>query len=297
MKVNRKRVRRLMRLMGLEALYPRPRTSRAGKGHTVYPYLLRELTVERPNQVWATDICYLPMARGFLYLVAVMDWYSRKVLAWRLSNTLDSDFCVEAVEDALAHYGRPEIFNTDQGAQFTSAAFTSVLKGAGVAISMDGKGRWVDNVFVERLWRSVKYEEVYLHAYESVAAARAGLWAATSGSTMPSAAIRASGAGHPTRCMLTAAHGPRQREAGEPTGAEDTYRPVQLSGSTSTESGAGAMWCATTPRRRLASAPTAPRCSKSSKVSWPACASPRPGPTASGCAPCVPVAATGVMCA
>ena len=175
MKANRKRVQRLMRLMGLEALYPRPRTSRAGKGHTVYPYLLRELTVERPNQVWATDICYLPMARGFLYLVAVMDWYSRKVLAWRLSNTLNGDFCVEALEDALAHYGRPEIFNTDQGAQFTSAAFTEVLKGAGVAISMDGKGRWVDNVFVERLWRSVKYEEVYLHAYESVAAARAGL--------------------------------------------------------------------------------------------------------------------------
>ena len=121
-------------------------------------------------KAWATDICYLPMARGFLYLVAVMDWYSRKVLAWRLSNTLNGDFCIEAVEDALAHYGRPERFNTDQGAQFTSAAFTEVLKGAGVAISMDGKGRWVDNVFVERLWRSVKYEEVYLHAYESVAA-------------------------------------------------------------------------------------------------------------------------------
>ena len=174
-KANRKRVRRLMRLMGLEALYPRPRTSRAGQGHTVYPYLLRELTVERPNQVWATDICYLPMARGFLYLVAVMDWYSRKVLAWRLSNTLNGDFCIEALEDALAHFGSPEIFNTDQGAQFTSAAFIDVLKGADIAISMDGKGRWVDNVFVERLWRSVKYEEVYLHAYESVAAARAGL--------------------------------------------------------------------------------------------------------------------------
>ena len=174
-KANRKRVRRVMRLMGLEALYPRPRTSRAGRGHKVYPYLLREFTVERPNQVWAADICSLPMARGFLYLVTVMDWYSRKVLAWRLSNPLNGDFCIEAVEDALAHFGSLEIFNTDQGAQFTSAAFTSVLKGAGVAISMDGKGRWVDNVFVERLWRSVKYEEVYLHAYESVAAARAGL--------------------------------------------------------------------------------------------------------------------------
>ena len=174
-KANRKRVRRLMRLMGLEALYPRPRTSRPGQGHKVYPYLLRDLTVERPNQVWAADICYLPMARGFLYLVAVMDWYSRKVLAWRLSNALNGDFCVEAVEDALAHFGSPEIFNTDQGAQFTGSAFTDVLKGAGVAISMDGKGRWVDNVLVERLWRSVKYEEVYLHAYEGVAAARAGL--------------------------------------------------------------------------------------------------------------------------
>ena len=174
-KANRKRVRRLMRLMGLEALYPRPRTSRPGKGHKVYPYLLRDLTVERPNQVWAADICSLPMARGFLYLVAVMDWYSRKVLAWRLSNALHGDFCVEAVEDALAHFGSPEIFNTDQGAQFTGSAFTDVLKGAGVAISMDGKGRWVDNVLVERLWRSVKYEEVYLHAYEGVAAARAGL--------------------------------------------------------------------------------------------------------------------------
>ena len=234
-KAHRKRVRRVMRLMGLEALYPRPRTRRAGKGHKVYPYLLRELTVERPNQVWATDICFLPMACGFLYLVAVMDWYSRKVLAWWLSNTLNGDFCVEAVEDALAHYGRLERFNTDQGAQFTGSAFIDVLKGAGVApptacrgrLSMDGKGRWVDNVFVERRWRSVKYEEVYLHADEGVAAALARDWAATSGSTMPSAAIRACVAGHPTRCMRTAAHGPRQREAGEPTGAEDTYCPVQ----------------------------------------------------------------------
>jgi putative transposase len=174
-RVNRKRVQRLMRLMGLSALYPRPRTSQPGKGHKVYPYLLKNLPVERPNQVWAADISYLPMARGFLYLVAIMDWHSRKVLAWRLSNTLDSDFCVEALEEALGRYGKPEIFNTDQGAQFTGGAFTGVLKDAGVAISMDGKGRWVDNVFVERLWRSVKYEEVYLHAYESVAEATAGL--------------------------------------------------------------------------------------------------------------------------
>jgi len=174
-RVGRKRVQRLMRLMGLCALYPRPRTNQPGKGHKVYPYLLRDLTVERPNQVWATDITYIPMARGFRYLVAIMDWYRRKVLAWRLSNTLDTDFCVEALEEALRGYGKPEIFNTDQGAQFTSTPFTDVLKDAGVAISMDGKGRWVDNVFVERLWRSVKYEEVYLYAYETVAAARAGL--------------------------------------------------------------------------------------------------------------------------
>ena len=175
MKANRKRVRRLMRLMGLEALYPRPRTSRAGKGHTVYPYLLRELTVERPNQVWATDICYLPMARGFLYLVAVMDWYSRKVLAWRLSNTLNGDFCVEAWRMPSPTMGARRYSTPTRGRSSPAAAFIDVLKGADIAISMDGKGRWVDNVFVERLWRSVKYEEVYLHAYEGVAAARAGL--------------------------------------------------------------------------------------------------------------------------
>ena len=154
--VNRKRVQRLVRQMGLRALYPKPRTSQPGVGHTVYPYLLRGLSIERPNQVWATDICYIPMAHGFMYLVAIMDWYSRRVLAWRVSNTFDSDFCVEALEDALTRHGPPEIFNTDQGAQFTSQAFTTVLKTHAVAISMDGKGRWVDNVFVERLWRSVK---------------------------------------------------------------------------------------------------------------------------------------------
>jgi putative transposase len=173
--VGRKRVRRLMRLMGIRALYPRPRTSKPGKGHKIYPYLLRDMTIARPNQVWATDITYIPMARGFVYLVAIMDWYSRKVLAWRLSNSMESDFCVEALEEALTNYGSPEIFNTDQGAQFTSEAFTGVLIDAGVDISMDGKGRWVDNVFVERLWRSVKYEDVYLKAYETVAAARDGL--------------------------------------------------------------------------------------------------------------------------
>lgn len=173
--VNRKRVQRLMRQMGIAALYPKRRTSKPGKGHKIYPYLLRNLVIDRPNQVWATDISYIPMAKGFVYLVAIMDWHSRKVLSWRLSNTIDSDFCVEALEEALSRYGHPDIFNTDQGAQFTSDAFTGVLKEAGIDISMDGKGRWIDNVFVERLWRSVKYEEVYLKAYETVAEARTGI--------------------------------------------------------------------------------------------------------------------------
>jgi putative transposase len=173
--VNRKRVQRLMRQMGIVALYPKANTSRPGKGHKIYPYLLRGLEIDHPNQVWATDICYVPMARGFVYVVAIMDWYSRKVLAWRVSNTMDADFCVEALEEAISRYGTPEIFNTDQGAQFTSEAFTGTLKAAGIRISMDGKGRWVDNVFVERLWRSLKYEEVYLKAYETVADARQGM--------------------------------------------------------------------------------------------------------------------------
>jgi putative transposase len=173
--VNRKRVQRLMRVMDLRALYPRRRTSQPGNGHKIYPYLLRDLPVERANQAWATDVCYIPMAKGFMYLVAIMDWHSRRVLSWRVSNTLDTAFCIEALEEALQHYGAPEIFNSDQGSQFTSEAFTGVLKDHGVAISMDGKGRWVDNVFVERLWRSVKYEDVYLRAYETPAELRAGL--------------------------------------------------------------------------------------------------------------------------
>ena len=173
--VNRKRIQRLMRLMGLRALYPRRRTSQPGKGHKIYPYLLRDLRVGRANQVWATDVCYIPMAKGFMYLVAIMDWHTRRVLSWRVSNTLDTDFCIEALEEALQRYGAPEIFNTDQGSQFTSEAFTGVLKEHGINISMDGKGRWVDNVFVERLWRSVKYEDVYLRAYETPAELRAGL--------------------------------------------------------------------------------------------------------------------------
>lgn len=175
-RVNRKKVQRLMRLMGISALYPKKRrTSLPEKGHKIYPYLLRDLAVVRPNQVWAADICYIPMARGFLYLVAIMDWYSRKVLSWRLSNTLDTEFCVEALEEALHRYGAPGIFNTDQGAQFTSAAFTGKLKQANIRISMDGKGRWIDNVFIERLWRSLKYEEVYLKAYETVTQAHRGI--------------------------------------------------------------------------------------------------------------------------
>lgn len=173
--VGRRHVTTLMRRMGIAVLYRRPRTSLPARGAAIYPYLLSGLSIERPNQVWASDITYLPMAHGFLYLVAILDVASRKVLAFRLSNTLTADFCVEALEEALAKFGRPEIFNTDQGSQFTSDAWIKVLKDAGVAISMDGKGRWIDNVFIERLWRSVKYEEVYLHAYTNGTEARAAL--------------------------------------------------------------------------------------------------------------------------
>ena len=173
--VNRKRVRRLMRLMGIEALVPRPGTSKAAPGHKIHPYLLRGLTIAEPNHVWAADITYIPMARGFLYLVAIIDWASRAVLAWRLSNTIDSSFCVAALEEALLRHGKPKIFNTDQGAQFTSAAFTGKLEAAGVAISMDGRGRFMDNIFIERLWRSIKYEEVHLKAYDDGREARAGI--------------------------------------------------------------------------------------------------------------------------
>ena len=171
-KVGRRRVRTLMKRMGIEALYRRPRTTKPEPGHKIYPYLLRDKVVKQPNQVWAMDITYIPMARGFVYLAAVLDWATRRVLSWRLSITMEASFCVEALEEALAKYGKPEIFNTDQGSQFTGAAFTSVLKRNDIAISMDGKGAWRDNVFVERLWRSIKYEEVYLRAYDSVGEAR-----------------------------------------------------------------------------------------------------------------------------
>ena len=176
--VGRNRIRRLMRLMGIEAIYQKPRTSDPHPDHKIYPYLLRNLDVTKANQVWCTDITYIPIKRGFLYLAAIMDWHSRKVLSWRLSNSMDTHFCIEALEEALALHGSPEIFNTDQGSQFTSFDFTNVLKENGIKISMDGKGRWMDNVFIERLWRSLKYECVYLNAFETGLQARKeiGAW-------------------------------------------------------------------------------------------------------------------------
>jgi putative transposase len=173
--IGRRHVATLMKRMGIEALYRKPNTSKPAPGHKIYPYLLRGMTIDRPDQVWAMDLTYVPMARGFVYLAVVIDWFSRRVLAWRLSITMEAAFCVEALEEALARHGRPEIFNTDQGSQFTGGAFTGVLTRNGIAISMDGKGAWRDNVFVERLWRSVKYEEVYLRAYDTVAEARASI--------------------------------------------------------------------------------------------------------------------------
>jgi putative transposase len=173
--ISRGRVKGLMRRMGISAVYQKPRTTIPNLAHRIYPYLLRNRAITRPNEVWCADITYIPMAKGFAYLVAVMDWASRKVLSWRLSNTMTTDFCTEALEEAIARYGRPQIFNTDQGAQFTSEDFTGILKANGIEISMDGKGRWMDNVFIERLWRSVKYEHVYLHSYDSIADLRVGL--------------------------------------------------------------------------------------------------------------------------
>jgi len=173
--VSRNKITRLMRLLNIEALYPKPRLSLANKKHKIYPYLLRNLTINKPNQVWATDITYIPMAKGFIYLTVIMDWYSRKILSWRLSNSMDTSFCIDALEEAIDYYGVPEVFNTDQGSQYTSDDFISVLKGSDIRISMDGKGAWRDNIFVERLWRSVKYEEVYLNSYESVKEAKKGI--------------------------------------------------------------------------------------------------------------------------
>ena len=174
-KVNRKRVQRLMRVMGLEAIYPKPRTSRPHPEHKIYPYLLKDLSIERPNQVWAADITYIPMSRGFMFLVVVMDWHSRKILSWRLSNTMEVDFCVEALQEAIKRYGCPEIFNTDQGAQFTSEAFTKVLKDNNITISMDGRRRVQDNIFIERLWWTLKYHYLYLRSFANGSELRAGL--------------------------------------------------------------------------------------------------------------------------
>lgn len=174
-KINRKRVQRLMRLMVIEAIYPKPRTSIPHLENKIYPYLLRDVTVDRPNQVWAADITFIPMRRGFMYLVAVMDWYSRKVLSWRISNSLDSEFCIDAVKEAIHKHGKPEIFNTDQGSQFTSGAFTGLLNSKGIRISMDGKGRYQDNIFIERLWWTVKYQYLYLHAFDNGLDLRRGL--------------------------------------------------------------------------------------------------------------------------
>jgi putative transposase len=174
-RVGRKHVATLMKRMGIEALYRKPRTTKPGIGHKIYPYLLRSLSIDRPNQVWAMDITYIPMARGFVYLAVVLDWYTRRVLSWKVSITMDVHFCLEAVEEAIEHYGTPEIMNTDQGSQFTSQAFTGLLKDHSIQISMDGKGSWRDNVFIERLWRSVKYEDIYLRAYDSASAVRTGL--------------------------------------------------------------------------------------------------------------------------
>ena len=189
--VNRKRVQRLMRKMGIEALGPKPRTTKPAPGHKIFPYLLRNMMIDRSNQVWAADITYIPIGRGFLYLVAIMDWASRAVLAWRLSNTMDVSFCVSALEEALARFGMPEIFNTDQGSQFTSAAFTGTLAQAGIKISMDGRGRWMDNVFIERLWRSLKYEDIYLKGYADGREARAGIasWIGFYNSRLPHQAL------------------------------------------------------------------------------------------------------------
>jgi putative transposase len=200
--IGRRRVKTLMKRMGIEALYRRPRTTKREPGHKIYLYLLRGMQITRPNQVWAMDITYIPMARGFVYLAVALDWFSRRVLSWRLSITMEAAFCVEILEDALARHGKPDIFNTDQGSQFTGSAFTGVLANNGIAISMDGKGAWRDNVFVERLWRSIKYEEVHLRAYDSVIEARASI-GRYSPSTTAGDHTRALTARHPIKLTST----------------------------------------------------------------------------------------------
>ena len=217
-RVNIKRVRRLMRLMGLMPIYQPPRTSVPIKGHKTYPYLLRGMAIERPNQVWCADITYIPLAKGFLYLVAIMDWWSRKVLAWRLSNTMDTRFCIDALDDAIGRHGQPEIFNTDQGSQFTSWAWTQRLREAGVRISMDGRGRFLDNIFIERLWRSLKYECIYLHAFSGGKEARKGIgeWIAFYNHRRPHAAHGGKTPGRVFRERLSAS-GPGSRPRLHPT--------------------------------------------------------------------------------
>ena len=212
-KIGRRHVTTLMRKMGIEAVYRRPNTSKPAPGHKIYPYLLRGLTIDRPNQVWATDITYIPMARGFVYLCAVMDWFARRILAWRLSNTMEAEFCVEALEEALAKHGKPEIFNTDQGRQFTGTAFTGVLINNDIAISMDGKGAWRDNVFVERFWRSVKYEEVYLRP-TTTCPRPAPRSAATSTSTTADAPTRRLTGARPIKPTSTRCHSAWQHNPG-----------------------------------------------------------------------------------
>jgi putative transposase len=225
-KIGRRHVKTLMRRMGIEALYRRPRTTKPEPGHKIYPYLLRGMEITRPNQVWAMDITYIPMARGFVYLAVVLDWFSRRVLSWRVSITMEAAFCVETLQDALARHGKPDIFNTDQGSQFTGQAFTGVLADNRIAISMDGKGAWRDNVFVERLWRSVKYEEVYLRAYDSVSEALAASArpshrsADTSTSTTVGARIRALTASPPIKPTSTRCHSAWQHNLGRGS----TYR-------------------------------------------------------------------------
>jgi len=216
--VNVKRVRRLMRLMGLMPIWQRPRTTIPARGHRIYPYLLRRVTIDRPNQVWCADITYIPLAKGFLYLVAIMDWASRKVLAWRLSNTMDAQFCIDALDEALERYGPPEIFNTDQGSQFTAFAWTQRLKDAGARISMDGRGRFLDNIFIERLWRSLKYECVYLHAFSGGGEARRGIeaWMNFYNSRRPHTAHGGATPGSVYQDALSAS-GPGSRPALQPT--------------------------------------------------------------------------------
>lgn len=240
--VGRRRARRLMAKMGLAAIYQKPRTSTPNPEHRIYPYLLRELVIDRPNQVWCADITYISMRRGFMYLVAVMDWTTRRVLSWRVSNSMDADFCIEALEEALANYGQPEIFNTDQGSQFTSPRFTGVLETKGIRISMDGRGRWMDNVFIERLWRSLKYECIYLHAFETGGELRAGVstWVGHYNNHRP----------HSTLCGRTpdevyyARRLPARvkRHEDQPGKAYPSRGTVQLTGTTSLQCNSLANW-------------------------------------------------------